>query len=472
MRVDELKISGKIVKALISKGFTSLYPSQVEAVHIALDGSNLVAAMPTASGKSLIGYIPALKIILENHKKVLYIVPLKSLASEKKDDFDMFSELGIKTYISTSDFDVEDNNIKNADIIVATSERVDSMIRHGSGCICNIGLVIVDEIHMIHDPERGPTLEVALTKLIRHDRRTQIIALSATISNANDLAKWLNAKLVTSKWRPIPLREGVYLDHKVRFKDAHQIYVPNCGKPIWSLVKQTVVDGGQCIVFVNSRRSSESLAVDISKEMSKIVITGLAGYDNGPLGYECESTAIGRKLYICVKSGTAFHNAGLTNKQRKYVEDKFKEGFIKCIVATPTLAAGINLPARRVIIRDTTRFENNIVNSPMSVMEIKQMCGRAGRPKYDTYGESILIAKDDLEYEHLMDDYINHDTERITSKLFNNKTLRSHVLGLIATGDVESEESIIQFIRETFFGVMSGLIGIEKVIRDVVDFLE
>lgn len=126
--------------------------------------------MPTASGKSLIGYIPALKIILENHKKVLYIVPLKSLASEKKDDFDMFSKLGIKTYISTSDLDTEDDDIENADIIVATSERVDSMIRHGSCCICNIGLVIVDEIHMIHDPIRGPTLEVALTKLIRRNR--------------------------------------------------------------------------------------------------------------------------------------------------------------------------------------------------------------------------------------------------------------------------------------------------------------
>ena len=170
----------------------------------------------------------------------------------------------------------------------------------------------------------------------------------------------------------------------------------------------------------------------------------------------------------CVKCGIAFHNAGLTYRQRKYVEDNFRNGQIKCIVATPTLAAGINLPARRVIVRDTTRYETNYGNSPISVMEIKQMCGRAGRPGYDPYGEAVLVAKSETDKEHLMEDYVEHDTERLTSKLFNEKILRSHVLGFLATGDADSRDSIIDFLKETFFGTVSQLFGIESVVDGIV----
>ena len=168
--------------------------------------------------------------------------------------------------------------------------------------------------------------------------------------------------------------------------------------------------------------------------------------------------------------GTAFHNAGLTYRQRKYVEDSFRAGDIKCIVATPTLAAGINLPARRVVVRDTYRYENG-ANVPISVMEVKQMCGRAGRPGYDPYGEAVLVAKNDRDFEHLMTDYIDHDTERLTSKLFQEKVLRSHILGIIATGDAESDEEIVDFMKDTFFGATSSLFGIESIVGDVVDFL-
>ncbi|MCL1979134.1 MAG: helix-hairpin-helix domain-containing protein, partial [Methanomassiliicoccaceae archaeon] len=159
-------------------------------------------------------------------------------------------------------------------------------------------------------------------------------------------------------------------------------------------------------------------------------------------------------------------------KQRKYVEDNFKDGGIKCIVATPTLAAGINLPARRVIVRDTHRYESNAGNVPISVMEVKQMCGRAGRPGYDPYGEAVLVGKSLRDFDRLMEDYIMHDVERLTSKLNNEMVLRSHILGLIATGDAESEENIIDFMRDTFFGNTSQMYGIESVVENVVEFLE
>ncbi len=449
-------------------GYVNLHPPQAEAIPIALQGHNLVVAIPTASGKSLIGYIPALDMMVRKGKKVLYIVPLKALASEKKDDFEKFSKLGIKAHLSTGDLDSDDKNLQDADIIVATSEKADSMIRHGSTWMEQVGLVIADEVHMIHDPGRGPTLEVILTKLMRRNRDLQIIALSATMSNAFDLAEWLHAKLVESDWRPIPLKEGVYYDGRIQFDDRTSRDVEPDGEEIWGLVKQAILDGGQSLIFVNSRRSTEALAVKYSKKMSELAGRTLSQADEVLLEGDAESTATGRKLSSCVKCGIAFHNAGLTYRQRKYVEDNFRNGQIKCIVATPTLAAGINLPARRVIVRDTTRYETNYGNSPISVMEIKQMCGRAGRPGYDPYGEAVLVAKSETDKEHLMEDYVEHDTERLTSKLFNEKILRSHVLGLLATGDADSRDSIIDFLKETFFGTVSQLFGIESVVDGIV----
>jgi len=468
MRVDELDVSDSVAEALMEAGYVNLHPPQAEAIPIALQGHNLVVAIPTASGKSLIGYIPALDMMVRKGKKVLYIVPLKALASEKKDDFEKFSKLGIKAHLSTGDLDSDDKNLQDADIIVATSEKADSMIRHGSTWMEQVGLVIADEVHMIHDPGRGPTLEVILTKLMRRNRDLQIIALSATMSNAFDLAEWLHAKLVESDWRPIPLKEGVYYDGRIQFDDRTSRDVEPDGEEIWGLVKQAILDGGQSLIFVNSRRSTEALAVKYSKKMSELAGRTLSQAEEVLLEGDAESTATGRKLSSCVKCGIAFHNAGLTYRQRKYVEDNFRNGQIKCIVATPTLAAGINLPARRVIVRDTTRYETNYGNSPISVMEIKQMCGRAGRPGYDPYGEAVLVAKSETDKEHLMEDYVEHDTERLTSKLFNEKILRSHVLGLLATGDADSRDSIIDFLKETFFGTVSQLFGIESVVDGIV----
>ena len=472
MDVNELDISADIVDALNEQGYVTLHPPQAEALPKALAGENLVVAVPTASGKSLIAYITALKAIIEKGKKVLYIVPLKALASEKKDDMDKFaSRLGFKTAISIGDLDSEDRWLNDADFIVATSEKADSLIRHGSKLIDDIGLVIADEIHLIHDPSRGPTLEVALTKLKRKHGEMQIIALSATISNANDLAMWLDADLVKMDWRPIPLHEGVYYNWEVTFENGVSFDVPQGKDDIWEMVKQTIDDGGQCIIFVNSRRSTESLAVKYSPNMKAIGGRQLSDEERSVIEGDADSTSLGRKLSACIACGMAFHNAGLTARQRKYVEDNFRNGNIKCIVATPTLAAGINLPARRVIVRDTKRFESNSGNTPIPVMEIKQMCGRAGRPGYDPFGEAILVAKSYDDYENLMDNYVQCDTESIMSKLGNEKVLRNHVLGLIATGDAGSAEDVISFIRDTFYGSESELYGIESAVENIIDFL-
>ncbi|MCL1811546.1 MAG: DEAD/DEAH box helicase, partial [Methanomassiliicoccaceae archaeon] len=170
MKVTELEIDKKIQDILIRNGFTELFPPQAEALPAAIMGENIVAAVPTASGKSLIGYIPAVNTVLKKGGKVLYIVPLKALASEKRDELGKFSELGINIMMSSGDLDSDDGKLADADIVVATSEKADSMMRHGSRWMDDVRLVIADEIHLIHDPGRGPTLEVILTKLKRKNR--------------------------------------------------------------------------------------------------------------------------------------------------------------------------------------------------------------------------------------------------------------------------------------------------------------
>ncbi|MCL2890881.1 MAG: DEAD/DEAH box helicase [Methanomassiliicoccaceae archaeon] len=475
MRTNELELPDRVIDTLEAQGYVTLHPPQADAIPKVLEGKNVVVAVPTASGKSLIGYVAALRTVLTERRKVLYIVPLKALAAEKRDDLEKFAHLGIKVVMSTGDLDSEDRWMSDADIVVATSEKADSLLRHRSQWMSDVGLVIADEIHLIHDPSRGPTLEVALTKMMRRNPGMQVIALSATISNSNELAEWLHADLVTSDWRPIPLKEGVYFNGEITFVEKNgdtSIVNVDPGKDeIWALIRQTIDDGGQCLIFVNARRSTESLAVKYSKDMGKIVSPDLSENDITILEGESESTSLGKKLASCAKCGMAFHNAGLTYQQRRFVEDGFRNGRIKCIVATPTLAAGINLPARRVIVRDTKRFESNAGYTPISVMEVKQMCGRAGRPRYDTHGEAVLIAKTHYDMNHLINDYLSEESENIMSKLGNEAVLRSHILGLIATEDASSEEEVIGFLRSTFFGHQSELYGVEEVVARVTEHL-
>jgi helicase len=471
MMVEELDLPEGVAEVLREEGITELYPPQAQAVNYALDGKNLMLAIPTASGKSLIAYLAAVKHVKERGGKVLYIVPLRALATEKYEDLKKFERLGLRVDMSAGDLDSPDPQLDNFDIIVATSEKADSLLRHQGHWLSHISLVVADEVHLIHDPERGPTLEVTLAKFRRFNPSLQVIALSATIKNSKEVADWLGAEHVASTWRPTPLKEGVFLDGVVHFTDNSKRKVPGGKDPIWALIKDSIAEGGQCLVFVNTRKSTESLAVKYAPMMKEVMPEQVIEGDDNIVEDQGEPTSIGRTLASCVKRGIAFHNAGLSNEQRKFVERNFKKGKIKCIVATPTLAAGINLPARRVIVRDVFRYENG-ENVSIPVLEIKQMCGRAGRPRYDPYGEAILLAKNEDEMHFLMENYLLNDSEDIYSKLGSEPVLRSHVLATIATGTATSRDSLMDFLNSTFFAHQTTMAGLEDAADNVLDFLE
>ena len=202
MKIEELEMDESAIELYKSMGIEELYPPQAEAIEAGLlDGSNIVAAIPTASGKTLLAELAMLKAIKKGGK-ALYIVPLRALASEKYEHFLKMTPLSVKTGISTGDFESRDERLGSNDIIVATSEKVDSLLRNGVKWLEDITCVVVDEVHLLDSAHRGPTLEVVITKLRKLNSEAQIIALSATVGNAHEIAKWLSANLILSDWRP------------------------------------------------------------------------------------------------------------------------------------------------------------------------------------------------------------------------------------------------------------------------------
>jgi len=219
MQVSTITIPEKLKELYISAGIAELYPPQAKCIDEGLlTGRNLLISIPTASGKTLIAEM-AMHQHIANGGKCLYTVPLKALASEK---FDEFGNKGVKIGIATGDLDRRDDMLGRNDIIVATSEKVDSLLRNSSSWIADITLLVIDEIHLIDSDGRGPTLEMVIAKLRDRNPRMQIIGLSATIGNPQLLAGWLDAGLITSTWRPVDLRQGVFCDNRIYFRESER----------------------------------------------------------------------------------------------------------------------------------------------------------------------------------------------------------------------------------------------------------
>ncbi|MBS3114828.1 DEAD/DEAH box helicase [Candidatus Woesearchaeota archaeon] len=203
---------------ILEKEITQLRPAQEKSIKKGLlDGKNLLVCTPTASGKTLIAELAALKSIIEGKGKAVYIVPLKALASEKYKDFKRRYGKIAKIALSIGDIDNSDPYLAEYDLIIVTAEKMDSLLRHHAPWVSSIKTVIADEIHLLNDPERGPTLEILITILKQLLKDVQIIGLSATIGNAEELAEWLDADLIVDEWRPVKLHKGIYYDGKIEF---------------------------------------------------------------------------------------------------------------------------------------------------------------------------------------------------------------------------------------------------------------
>ncbi|NHN46741.1 DEAD/DEAH box helicase [Halostella sp. JP-L12] len=466
MHVGDLPLAPEFVEHYRERGIDELYPPQAAAVEagVADDGS-VVAAVPTASGKTFVAQLA----MLTSGGTSLFIVPLRALATEK---YEAFRDLpGVSVGIATGDFDSRDEELDEHDVVVATSEKVDSAIRNGAEWVENVGCAVVDEIHLLDSPDRGPTLEVTLAKLRRLTPDLQVVGLSATVANADEVADWLDAELVTSDWRPVDLRTGVYAGGAITFEDGDARPVPTEGDaPTVALVRDAVAEGGQCLVFVNSRRATQDLARDLADEELPV---SAAEADRAAAAEEIRTSATtgtGTALADCAERGVAFHHAGLRSEHRTAVESAFRDRDLSVIVATPTLAAGVNVPARRVVVRDHHRYTDDGVQS-LPVLEVHQMFGRAGRPHLDPYGEAVLVGDED-DAADLRERYIGAEPEAISSKLAREDALRTHVLATVASGFADSREDLIDVFESTFLAHMDPDADLASVTDDAVAYLD
>jgi helicase len=235
-----------------------------------------------------------------------------------------------------------------------------------------------------------------------------------------------------------------------------------------------VRSGGQALIFASTRKNSVSLAKKASIEVNNILSKPLKrslGRLSEQILVAGERTRIGDSLAELIKRGTAFHHAGLGSAHRRLIEKAFRNRKIKVLTATPTLAFGVNLPARMVVIHDYRRYEPGYGYYPISVLDYKQMAGRAGRPRYDKWGEAILLAKTEDEQDYLMESYVLAQPERIWSKLAVERVLRSHVLATIAADFAHTEQGIYDFFGKTFYAYQYDPKAIRGVITKILKFL-
>ena len=459
----------------------SLYPPQAEAVDAGVaEGKSLVAAVPTASGKTLIAQLAMLSAV-DRGGTALYIVPLRALASEKREEFSSFEADGVSIGVATGNYEDTGEWLADKDIIVATSEKVDSLVRNGAPWIDDLDCVVADEVHLVDDPNRGPTLEVTLAKLRRINPNLQVVALSATVGNADTLAEWLDAELVDSTWRPIELRKGVHYGQALHFGDGSQreLRVESSEKPTEAIVRKTLSEGGSTLVFVNSRRNAEGSA----KRLANTTTDGIDD-DREQLAELAEEirgvsdTETSEDLAACVEKGAAFHHAGCSSEHRSLVEDAFRDRLVKVVCATPTLAAGVNTPSRRVVVRDWRRYSGDAGGmKPLSVLEVHQMMGRAGRPGRDPYGEALLLANSHDELDELLDRYVWADPEPLESKLAREPSMRTHLLATIASGFADSRAALLEFLDRTLYATQyrdgdDGSDNLERIVDSTLEYLD
>lgn len=479
MQASELRgsVPNEMLEAMEQRGIKSLTPPQELAVkHGLLKGENLVVASPTASGKTFIAEIAMIHCVIHDRKKAVYVAPMRALVSEKYEEFKAAYPF-LKIAMSIGDLDSLDPWLSGYDIILMSTEKFDSLIRHGLNWLGDVGCIVIDEVHMLDDPSRGPTLEILMTKLRRLCKSAQLLALSATIGNAREIAKWLEAELVESDYRPVKLEKGVTFSGRVYYLENEEELDGASSIPEIRIVQDTLERRKQILIFYGTKRNAESSAERISQTVNDALTREerlkLASLSEEILHALSKPTAQCEKLAKVVARGVAFHHSGLVNAQRHAIENAFRNNVLKVICSTPTLSLGVNLPAHTVLVRDTSRYSEGSGAEKLSVNEVTQLFGRAGRPKYDKEGRGLLIAKTHAEIMDLYERYINADLEPISSKLGVQPILRMHVLGFIATQMLKTREGILSLLKETLYGYQfANTRELEVILADVLNELE
>jgi superfamily II DNA/RNA helicase len=367
-----------------------------------LQGKSIMVSSPTGSGKTLVGEMALLRAVTAGAKG-MFLVPLRALAVQVsqilKDRYEVF---GVLVGLSTGDFQNSGEDLAENDIIVTTYERADSLLRRNASWIHELGTVVIDEIQTLADAGRGARLESLIVRMRRQLSNLQIIALSATVGSPEELAEWMDCELVESGDRPVSLVSKVMV-------------VANKNRSLKKLVMTTVQGDGQSIVFNRTRREAEAQAIRLAEDVGRqFTSTEKDRLDLELKSLENINVNIPSDIRALLHDGTAYHHAGLDYQTRRLVERLFDQGFIRVISATSTLAAGMDLPARTVVLSNTKAPQNHRMF--LSANRVHQMLGRAGRPGRDKVGFGIILAGSAGEADKIKNRYFDVMTDQETGK--------------------------------------------------------
>ena len=477
--IEDLKVFGIPTPVLAewARNFKDgLNKLQLEAVnkHRILDGQSLLVVAPTSSGKTFIGEMAAAKAICKG-EKVIFLLPYRALVNEKYDSFvQLYAEkLGIRVLRCTGDYsDQTDPFVRGKyEIAILTFEMFLNLVLGNPSLLNQIGLIVLDEAQFITEPTRGITVELLLTFLLANAEKgikPQVIALSAVIGNINDFDQWLGVENLVSYERPVPLQEGV-VDRtgNMQFKTPsgetrtiplvpRDLIVQRGVKPsqqdlIVPLLKTLMQDTKEkVIIFRNMRGPAEGCAGYLSKELglppANDVIAQLPNHD---------LSTTSARLRGCLAGGVAFHNTNLNRIEKAVIERSFRDpaGKIRVLVATTTLAAGINTPASTVILAEQEFIGEE--TKPFTVAEYKNMAGRAGRLGFKEEGKAIILAENIYDTQSLFNRYVLGRPEALRSS-FDAKNVETWIIRLLAQVKEIPRNEIVQLLANTYGGYLEN----------------
>ena len=434
--------------------FETFNRMQREALPAVLDGDeNVVVSAPTASGKTALAEA-AICRVLRDGGTALFVAPMRALTNEKETEWDRFEELGYSVYVVTGERDLHPRKAERADVLVMTPEKTDSATRkHDSNryrFVEDVDLCVIDEVHLLDSEQRGSVLEVTVARL-RRLCAPRILALSATMENVEDVAEWLDAPLDATfafgdDYRPVELHASVetYARGENPFADKYRrLY-----RAI-DLAEPHVREDGQALVFVASRADTVRAAEKARDELAErdVPVGARGDYD-----FHTEARSLrNQTLANSVVDGVGFHHAGLSKADKDRVEAWFREGTLDVLFSTSTLAWGVNLPARCVVIRDTKLHDPLEGEIDLNPLDVLQMLGRAGRPEYDDVGYAHVITQSD-------------EVDRYEQLLERGKPIESHLAGRldahlnaeIAMGTLGDVDEVMEWLETTFYYVRAA----------------
>jgi helicase len=461
--LEEYGIPRLLIDAWARSQGDGLLPLQERAVrdYGLLDGGSLIISAPTSSGKTFCGELAAARMLAQR-RKVVFLVPLKALAEERFREFEeKYRPIGIRAVISTRDRRESDRAIEAGqfDLAVIIYEKFNQMLLRNLDLLSSIDLLVIDELQMLADENRGATLETLILKVLNSSYECRVIGLSAVLGNAHELADWMGARILVESHRPVELRQGVLLNDTFSFRCFNSgengteqmapAYDMSSAEILIENVEKLARDGEQVLVFLKSKSSCVQLAGMLAERFSSSSSESAA--DDLASG---EETLLTEPLIRSLKSGIAFHTADLTHSERRIVEKHYSSGDIRVIFATTTLSLGLNLPAQTVFLETCKYRQGTYTGRPvietLSWNDYENMCGRAGRLRFPApFGRSIVIANSELEGEMLWNTLIRGRPDRLRGRLFSRE-LSDILLDLIVSRSASSAESLSSILCSAF----------------------